>query len=153
MSFPRRTIGILATILVAAVLAAGIYFRITGSEESDDGAAGDESELPDVSAASSFSTSVAIPVEGRAAVRDTLVLSVSAAGQAEGAGRAVVTAQVDGRVREVRVRESDYVTADQLLVAIESEEFELELERAEAELESARAQYRDLVLFNDRIED
>jgi len=145
----RRSYGIGAAFLVVLVLAGGIYARLAA------GADDAEPETPDidVSATGTFQTGVAIPVEGREAVRDTLVLAVAASGQAEASRRTTVLAQVEGQLLRLPVREGSAVGRGQLLAGIDPSDYRLAVEEAEADLLEARAQYEEMVLFDDRIED
>jgi membrane fusion protein (multidrug efflux system) len=94
---------------------------------------------------------VAIPVEGTAAVRDTLVLAVSAAGQAEGWKKAVVVAQVTGRISSLPVRENQAVGSGQLLMALDAAEYGLAVEEAEANLAQAQAAFREATLLDEEM--
>src|SRR5690606_19617474 len=104
MAFPRKAISYVVAVLVVAVMGAGIYMRIKEQDESETGTNG--GERPVVASTEAFSTDVAIPVEGAPVVRDTLVLSVSASGQAAAYRQATLLAQVEGQVLGVRVREN-----------------------------------------------
>jgi RND family efflux transporter MFP subunit len=106
-----------------------------------------------VSATGTFSTSVAIPVSGGEAVRDTLVISVSAAAQAAAEREAPLAARVAGRIVRLYVHENQVVQAGALLAAIDSTEYQLNVADATARLAQAQAQYRELTLFDDEIED
>ncbi len=152
MPFPRRLFSFGVAILVLAVMGAGVYLRIKGeTEEAKVG--GSEADRPVVESASAFATDVAIPVEGVAAVRDTLLVSVSAAGQAAAYRQATLRAQVEGQVRRVAVRENDRVAPGGLLLEIDPTQYELNVEKARAAVTSAEAMFRELTLFDDRIED
>lgn len=94
-----------------------------------------------------------IPVEGAPVLRDTLVLAVSAAGQAAPWREAVITAQVAGQVRNVSRTENAVVRAGASLASIEPAEYELALRDAQARHRSAEAQYREMTLFDERIND
>lgn len=106
-----------------------------------------------VSADETFSTDIAIPVEAVPVVRDTLVVSVSAAAQAAGQREALLLAQVEGLITAVRVRENDGVAPGRLLVQIDTTEYALGLARAKANLARAEASFRELTLFDDQILD
>jgi HlyD family secretion protein len=108
---------------------------------------------PIASAAGAFPTDVAIPVEGARVIRDTLVISVTAAGQAAAAREAKLLAQVNGPVQAVRVRENQAVAGGELLLEIDPTEYRLALDEAEAGLRRAQAQYRELTLFDAEIAD
>jgi membrane fusion protein (multidrug efflux system) len=143
--------GVLALVVAAS---AGVYGRIRATQQPGDqdevGAAG---ARPRTSASGSFSTDVAIPVKGVAAVRDTLVVAVSAAGQAEGWKKTVVVAQVTGRVATLPVRENDAVGNGQLLMGLDAAEYGLAVEEAQANLRQAQASYREATLLDEEIRD
>jgi membrane fusion protein (multidrug efflux system) len=147
---PTRLLPTIAAGLVAIAAA----YSCTGRKPSGDGSTTDStSRRPDVSATETFSTDVAIPVEGAKVVRDTLVISVSAAAQAAAERSSRILAQVAGRVMDVTVRDNDRVAAGQLLVAIDTTEYALGLARAEANLARTQASFRELTLFDDQIAD
>src|SRR5215218_3678861 len=107
----RRIIASLLALVVIVATSAGIYGRIRASANNGDPQDDDSpGQRPRTSASGSFNTDVAIPVKGVAAVRDTLVVSVTAAGQAEGWKKTVVVAQVSGRIANLPVRENDAVS-------------------------------------------
>ena len=147
----RKTISILAGAAVVVGLAGfGVYYRLNAKDDAEDtprdaiaAAAGGEDN----------SASVAIPVSGEPATRSALVMAVSAAGQAAAARQTVILAQVAGRVMAVNARENDAVAAGRPLVVIDPAEYELNLAEAQAEQRRAEATYRELTLFDDRIED
>lgn len=147
----RRFLGIGAATLVVLLLATGVYARLAAGDEEN----GDETaDLDiDVSATGSFATDIAIPVEGAVAVEDTLILSVTASGQAEAASATTLLAQVDGQVLRLPVRENDAVGQGQALLGIDPSDYELEVADAEASLREAQSNYDEITLFDDRIED
>ena len=61
--------------------------------------------------------------------------------------------QVEGQVRRVAVRENDRVAPGGLLLEIDPTQYELNVEKARAAVTSAEAMFRELTLFDDRIED
>lgn len=147
MSISKRIVsaGLAAAVIVA--LAAGIYLRISAEASAEDGSTlGDGPAIP--SAASRFSTDVAIAVEGGEVALDTLVLSVTAAGQAEAWSRATIAAEVAGRVEDVPVHEADRVGAGEPLLVLDPVDKQLALEEAEASLREAEAQFREQTLFD-----
>ncbi len=140
--------------LVVLAAGTGAYFWLFAGKASGDGSTTDStSRRPDVSATETFSTDVAIPVEGAKVERDTLVISVSAAAQAAAQRDSRILAQVAGRVMDVTVRDNDRVVAGQLLVVIDTTEYALGLARAEANLARTQASFRELTLFDDQIAD
>lgn len=144
MALSKRVLGAGIVLLVVAALGAGVYLRITS-----DTAEAEDAPPTEVGAPSSmFSTDVAIAVEGAPVLLDTLVLSVSASGQAEAWRRTVITAEVAGRVDRVPVRESQTVGPGEVVLSVDPLDYELSLEEAEARLERAEADYRERLLFD-----
>lgn len=157
MANTRRLIGIGAAAVVVLGLAGGIYWRIAGSD-SEGGSESSLATVPEggaeqVSSAATFATNVSIPVEGAQAVRDTLVISVSAAAAAAAERRAIVYARVEGPVTNVRVRENQFVRAGEVLIEIDSTEYALRVRSAEAQVAQAFANYQGQVLGDDQIQD
>ena len=149
----RRPLVVSSALALTLAASAGVYGRIRAASPP----AGDEETArpprPSTSASGSFSTDVAIPVSGVAAVRDTLVVSVTAAGQAEGWKKTVVVAQVTGRIASLPVRENDGVGPGRLLVGLDAAEYGLAVEEAQASLRQAQAAYREATLLDDEIRD
>ena len=102
---------------------------------------------------SSFSTDMAQPVTGAEVIRDTLWISVDVAGRAEAVHRATLSAQVAGVVETIGVQENSRVEAGQVLLNLETAEHSLAIARAESDLRRVRADYEQMVLFDDHIED
>jgi membrane fusion protein, multidrug efflux system len=144
-----------ALVLLLAASAAIVARIRSGAEgaQADDPSLAEGKDAPATSADQGFATDVPIPVGGTAAVRDELVLSVSAAGQAEAWQKAVLSAQVAGRIASLPVRESDAVGAGRTLLALDPAEYGLAVEDAEAALRDAEAKFRELTVFDDRIAD
>ena len=154
MSVSKLLIGVIVVAIVGAGGYGG-YKRITGSggsEGADPAASGDE-DRPEVSANQAFSTDIGIPVEGAAAVRDTLIISVSAAAQAAAIKESRLLAQIQGRITRIRVKENDRVGGGHILIQVDPTEYELNLADAEAGLATAQATYQEFTLFDDQITD
>ena len=116
----------------------------------------DVSQEVDVSGAVSpaqFSASVAQPVRGADVIFDTPWIRVRAAGQAEAFRRTTMTALVEGLVRAVPVRENQTVRQGAALLQIDTTEHALRVAQASADLLAADTDYRQLILFDDEIED
>jgi HlyD family secretion protein len=142
--------------LVLVTSAAGVVYKLNGSETDPGTAAGatvDSIAASKGSDPSGASSDLAIPVDGEAVVQDTLVLAVSAAGQVSPWRQAIITAQVAGQVRSVAVGENAAVGAGSPLLNIDPAEYELALAEAQASLRTAEAQYRETTLFDERITD
>ncbi len=148
MAKRKRLLGFGAAFLILALAGSGVYLRIRGEDDTE--ATGGGGEAPDVSAASTFATDIAIPVSGAEAVRDTLVLRVTASGQAAAWRKATLTAEVQGRILELPVMENDRVADGTLLLLVDDTEYQLNVENAEAGLRQAEASFRELTLFDER---
>ena len=68
-------------------------------------------------------------------------------------GRALLTAEVEGAVTDVFVREGQSVAAGEAIARIDPERYAFELEKARARLEQAQASFQELTLFDDEIDD
>ena len=66
---------------------------------------------------------------------------------------AAKSSQVAGVIEQLPVRENSGVEAGQVLLQLEATEHGLAVARAESDLRRARADYQQMVLFGDRIED
>ena len=153
MTGSRRLLGPSVAFAVILLLGSGIYLKIRGSSESDGEGAEDGGERPEVSAAASFGTDIAIPVSGAEVVLDTLVISVSAAGEAAAWRTSRLLALVEGRIERLPVRENQVVRRDGLLLAVDTVDLALDVEEARAQLATAEASFRERTLFDDQIED
>jgi RND family efflux transporter MFP subunit len=155
MIFSRRTLAIATVVIVLLGALGGIYIRLQALQaDEENGEIAETSEdQPEVQSAQTFGTEIAIPVSAAPVLRDTLVVSVSATGQAQAYARALLIAEVEGPVTDVLVREGEYVRRGEVLALIDPERFEFELEKAQARLEQAQANFAELTLFDDEIED
>jgi len=158
MRFSRRTLSLVTVLLVLGTLGAGVVWKLrdgagVGPTESSAATVADTTVLAAVTGATQFSTDVPQPVTGAAAVRDTLWIRVSAAGQAEAFRRTVLTAQVEGWVEAVQVRENDRVARGDALVVVDSTEYALEVAQARADLRNAQADFEQMILFDDEVDD
>jgi HlyD family secretion protein len=155
MGFSRRTLAIASAAIVLCAALGGIYLRLRALQAEDEpgAAARTDEEQAEVESAEAFGTEIAIPVSAAPVVRDTLVMSVSAAGQAQAFARTLLAAEVEGPVTEIYVKEGDFVRQGQVLARIDPERYGFELERARAALERAEATFAELTLFDEDIED
>jgi RND family efflux transporter MFP subunit len=154
MSFSKTTLGFTTVAIIAVLLGGGIYLRLRPAPEEEDAAPPSEAttlEVPDASLAS-FARR-AQPVTGARVERDTLWIRITASGGAAAFRRATLAARVAGQVREVAVRENDPVDSEAFLIQIDTTEYALALARANSSLTGARADYEQIVLFDDEIAD
>jgi membrane fusion protein, multidrug efflux system len=149
MTISRRAVLSAGALAVAVAVAAGFYVRMSSGAA----ASGDEGGGAGITAsAAAFATDVAIAVEGGEVIRDDLVLSVTAAGQAEAWRRTRLTAEVGGRVARLPVRESDRVASGALVVSLDPVDYQLAVEEAEARKARVEADYRERTLFDATLE-
>ena len=158
MSFSRRTLSLVTVLLVLAVLIVGVGWRLDlfSPDAEDDPTAvagGTELDLPQTSGGSQFSADMPQAVRGAEVVLDTLWIRVRAAGQAEAFRRTALTSQVAGIVQGLPIRENQRVAAGAPLVQLDSTEYALDVDQAQADLLTAETDYRQLILFDDEIED
>ena len=156
MSFSKGTLSLVTVLLVISLLVVGVWWRLGGfSGEAEAGtvAEGVEVELPGTSGGSQFSANMPQPVGGAEVLLDTLWIRVGAAGQAEAFRRTTLTAQVAGTVQSLLVRENQSVGGGALLIRLDSTEYALGVDQARADLLAAETDYRQLILFDDEIED
>ncbi|MCJ7628417.1 MAG: efflux RND transporter periplasmic adaptor subunit [Longimicrobiales bacterium] len=154
MALSRKVLGFLTLILILGALGTGMYFRLRADPE--EAAQGPSSEggavLPE-SASEQFATNVTQPVVGAVVVRDTLWITVSAAGQAEAFRRTALQSRVSGIIRNLPVRENRTVPERGLLLQVDTTDYALTLARARADHLSAQARFEEMIFFDDEITD
>ncbi len=154
-----RHVVTLIVVLVAAALLTGIFLRLRATDAAEEGESGSEdrsatdSIIQTTAAATAFATGVAVPVGGAAVRQDTFVLWVEASGRAQAVRQATLLAEVPGPINSVPAREGGFVGAGALLAEIDPTDYELDLSDAQGALERAQAEYQDLTLGDERIED
>ena len=152
MHVSRRTLGL--ALAFAAIAALGgftfLHMQTDGARSAGDPAGAERIATP---GAEPQRATIAIPVEGAEVVRDTLVVAVTATGQAAALRQVLLSAQVPGRVAELPVRESDRLGAGALVVGIDAAQFRLALDGARATLRQRQAAFDEQTLFDDRIAD
>lgn len=153
MTRTRRFLGVAVALGIVVILGAATIVKIRDNAKDSDTTAAATGDRPATSATDAFASDVPIPVEGAEVVRDTLVISVTAAGSAAALRETKVTAQVGGRVQSVTVRDADRVGSGRLLVRLDSADHAFELRRARADLAAREAEFRNLTLGDDRITD
>jgi membrane fusion protein (multidrug efflux system) len=156
MRVTRRAVGLAVAFLTIAALGGFTFLRMRAADapdgDADSTAVGRRVAAAD-SAGAGRASDVAIPVEGEEVVRDTLVVSVTATGQAAALRQVVLTAKVAGRVTQLPVRESDRVGSGGLVAALDADEYRIALEEAKASQRTSEASFREQTLFDDRITD
>ena len=156
MRVTRRAVGLAVAFTAIAALGGFTFMQMRAADA--DAGDGDSTAVAGRLAAADTAgagprSDVAIPVEGTEVVRDTLIVSVTATGQAAALRQVVVAAQVGGRVAQLPLRESDRVAGGGLVVGLDGEEYRLALEEAKAAQRTSEATFREQTLFDDRITD
>jgi membrane fusion protein, multidrug efflux system len=151
------TIVVGGAIVIGAGVAAAFYLKKDGEGPQSETAARIDSIAKGSADASSaeaaFPSDVAVPVEGAPVVKDTMIISVTAAGEAAAWRQAVVSSLVAGQVKSLAVRENASVAEGAPLAVIDASQYELALRQAEAGLRQAQGTFREMTLFDDKITD
>jgi RND family efflux transporter MFP subunit len=158
MRVPRRLITFAAVVIVLGGLLGGTFYQKKQQIEKAkaDSAAGRVTSVPPgstTSATAAFAAGVAIAVEGEKVVKDTLILYVSASGQAVPLRQVAISAEASGRIAWMGVRENDAVQQGQLVMQLDTTEFLMAIERAQNGLNSANASFRAVTIQDDMIKD
>lgn len=155
MKITGRTVTTAAVSVVLLAALVGIYWRLKAAEEAEaaDGSVFSETGGPAPPSAEVFSTDIAVPVVGVPVLRDTFVLYVNAAGQAEAARATALAAEVAGPIMDLRAREGERVRAGQVLARIDPAPYALAVKQAEANVAKAQAKFKELTLFDDQVAD
>jgi RND family efflux transporter MFP subunit len=157
MTYSTRTLSILSIVLVLGAAGGGIWWRLKPDTPSDDADAQSSALNDEVAAVTSasqqFSTDVPQPVGGSPVVLDTLWITVTAAGEAAAFREATLTAQVEGMVAQLPVRENLESPRGRRLLQIDTTEYALNVAKARAALETAQAEYQKIVLLDEEIVD
>lgn len=155
MAYSQSILRWVSVVVFLVLVAGGIYWRLRPEPEAEAQAPGEPQEHAEVvqSVQEQFNTEIPQPVQGMAAVQDTLWISVNANGRAAAFRSVKVTAQIEGRVARVSVRENQYASEDMLMVQVDTAEFTLEVAAKAAALLKAEADYQSRVLFDEEIED
>jgi RND family efflux transporter MFP subunit len=156
-----RHIVTLGVFLLGAVILTGVYLKLRETQAAEaDGEGGETSATVDsakqaasTTAATAFAAGVAVPVEGARATRGTFTIWVTAEGQAAALRRAPLTSEVEGPVVEVPIREGQFVRIGQLIAKVDPKTYELALKEAQGALDRAQADFQELTLGDERIED
>jgi len=154
----RRTLTVLTVLIVGGALTAGAWWRMqttaaaAAAENPDaDGAVSEgDSGGEATSATAQFSTAAATPVVGSEVTRDTLWITVTADGRAAAIREARVTAQVEGQITDLNVRENSGVSGGGAMIQIDSARYALGVRRAQADLLRTEAEYRTLTVFDEQ---
>jgi HlyD family secretion protein len=155
MAFSRTTLSVTTVIVILALIGGGVWWRLRPDPEAEGNtvAADQDSPISVESSSTQFSTDIPQPVSGALVERDTLWISVSATGRAVANREVVLSAQTEGFLTSVPVRESQAVSEGDLLVQIDTVELSLALGDAQATLREAQATFRARTLFDDSISD
>ena len=154
MALSRKFLGFLTIFIILGALGTVTVLRLISSgEETEESSASEDATVLPESASQQFATDVTQPVVGAEVVRDTLWITVSAAGQAEAFRRTAIQSRVDGIISAIPVQENRGVSEGSLLLQVDTTEYALALARARADHVSAQARYEEMIFFDDEITD
>ncbi len=155
MAYSRTILRWFTVVIGLGLLGGAIYWRLRPEPEAEAQASGEPQEHAEVveSVQQQFNTELPQPVRGVAALQDTLWISVNANGRAAAIRSVKLTAQVEGRVAQVEVRENQYLGEGDLMALVDTAEYALEVAAKAAALLKAEADYQARVLFDEEIED
>ena len=157
MALPGRALAISITVIVLIIAATGSMVKIRNDSKKEDSAkAAATSGTPSPAAVGNddaFGGSGPQPVYGAMVVKDTLVISVNATGQAAAWQQIPLSVEVAGRIARLPLQENDAVAAGSVLLALDTTEFAFNLASANTRLKQAQANYRAEILTDYRITD
>ena len=155
MGFSKRTLTVVTVLILLGAAGGGIWWRLRPEPQAEAATtgAGSEAEIELPSSASEFAADVPQPVVGVAAIRDTLWITVNAAGRAEANRRATITSLVEGVIQGIPVQENSVVREGQAVLQIDTLELALARREAQAALADAQAQFEALTHFDADVED
>ena len=157
MALPGRALVISITVVVLVIAATGSMVKIRNDAKKADSANAKAASSATPTAAlgndDAFGGSGPQPVYGALVVKDTLVISVNATGQAAAWQQIPLSVEVAGRIARLPYRENDPVTAGSVLLSLDTTEFAFNLASANTRLKQAQANYRAEILTDYRITD
>ena len=157
MALPGRALAITGTVVVLVVASAALMAKTRSDTKKADSAAastaGANGPTPEIAGEDLFGGKGPLPVHGALVVKDTLVISVNASGQAAAWQQIPLMTEVAGRISSVPVRENDGVAARGVVLAFDTTEFAFALAEANAAMQRATAQYKAEIITDYRIED
>ena len=156
MALPVRALAITVTV-IGLVVAGSLFAAKTRNDAKADSAAAAAAQsgapTPEMANEDLFGGKGPLPVHGALVVRDTLVISVNASGQAAAWQQIPLVTEVAGRIASVPVRESDGVAAGSVVLALDTTEFAFALAEANAYMQRAQAAYKAEIITDYRIAD
>jgi HlyD family secretion protein len=157
MALPGRALAITGTVVVLVVASAALMAKTRSDTKKADSAAassaGANGPTPEIAGEDLFGGKGPLPVHGALVVKDTLVISVNASGQAAAWQQIPLMTEVAGRISSVPVRENDGVGAGGVVLAFDTTEFAFALAEANAFMQRATATYKAEIITDYRIED
>ncbi len=158
MALPGRAVAISVTVIVLVVAVSALMAKTRSDTKKADSAtattagagrtAGSDSSSEDL-----FGGKGPLPVHGALVVRDTLVISVNASGQAAAWQQIPLMTEVAGRIASVPVRENDGIAAGGVVLSLDTTEFAFALAEANAFMQRATANYKAEIITDYRIAD
>ena len=156
MALPVRALAITVTV-IGLVVAGSLFAAKTRNDAKADStaaaAAASSAPTPEMANEDLFGGKGPLPVHGATVVRDTLIISVNASGQAAAWQQIPLMTETGGRIASVPVRENDVISAGGVVLAFDTTEPALALAEANAAMQRSQASYRAEIITDYRIED
>jgi RND family efflux transporter MFP subunit len=158
MALPGRALAISITVIILIIGATGSMVKIRNDSKKEDSANAKAAASATPGAAAlgnddAFGGSGPQPVYGAVVVKDTLVISVNATGQAAAWQQIPLSVELAGRIAQLPLKENDPVSAGSVLLTLDTTEFAFNLASANTRLKQAQANYKAEILTDYRITD
>jgi RND family efflux transporter MFP subunit len=141
----RRGGALLKGLLIAVIVGGvgyAVYWRVMSEKEEEGAGTAQASTSEQAEAVEGLFQGVEpIPVKATPTELGTLVQTVHAEGRAQPARQIGLTAQVNGILERLRVKEGDFVREGQILMDLEDEQYRLTLQNEQSNLLEAQARY------------
>ncbi len=157
MALPGRALAISVTVIGLIVAASLLMAKTRNDTKKADSAAATAASAsgptPEIAGEDLFGGKGPLPVHGALVVRDTLVISVNASGQAAAWQQIPLMTEVAGRIASVAVRENDGIGSGGIVLSLDTTEFAFALAEANAFMQRATATYKAEIITDYRIAD
>ncbi|MDU2064077.1 MAG: efflux RND transporter periplasmic adaptor subunit [Sporomusaceae bacterium] len=114
----RRKQGLIGLILLAIAVSGGFFYYHNAKQKEN------------------------VPVETVAVIQGSIVSTVAATGTVKPANSVDITSQIAAQVKEIKVKENDYVKAGQVLAILEERALETTVEQARYQVNNTSAKYK-----------
>lgn len=136
MKYKKKTWVIISLFIILVTIGLGIYLRIQpNAGKGEEALPSSRLDMDD------FDREATAPVEVTTAKRDRLIMRISSTGRIDAIRKAIITAEVDGKLEKLLVSENKKVAKGELLAKIDDRQLLLALEEAEDDLLDSQLEY------------